>query len=216
MGQNILGELIGFVDLGDDLVWDKHTGELIGFVDLGDDLVLDKHTGELIAFVDLGDDLVWDKHTGELIGFVDLGDDLVWDKHTGELIGFVDLGDVNLNYASFNDVMGKCFDCCNGRNTKEYREKIKSFLKPYSNINDERFDWLENDFLKYFSDWKVSIENRPGDFTQNAKSKIVISWQTYEGLQITTYSLIEFLEFPLQFGVPYVFSEKCSQDDLKK
>ena len=112
--------------------------------------------------------------------------------------------------AKFCLLMDKCFDCCNGRNTKEYREKIKSFLKPYSNINDERFDWLENDFLKYFSDWKVSIENRPGDFTQNAKSKMFISWQTYEGLQITTYSLIECLKFLLQSGVPYVFSEKMT------
>ena len=73
--------------------------------------------------------------------------------------------------ANFCLLMDKCF---------EYREKIKSFLKTYSNINDERFDWLEN-----------------------------------EGLQIITYSLIECLKFLLQSGVPYVFSERFSQDDLE-
>ena len=49
----------------------------------------------------------------------------------------------------------------------------------------------------------------------NAQSKMFISWQTYEGLQITTYSLIECIKFLLNSGVKYVLSEKFCQDDVE-
>ena len=46
------------------------------------------------------------------------------------------------------------FDALNVRSTSEGDRKRKNFLKPYRNIDDPRFDWLQNVFLKYLSDWK--------------------------------------------------------------
>ena len=42
-----------------------------------------------------------------------------------------------------------------------------------------------------------------------------ISLQTYEGLQITTYSMIEVVKFLLDAGVKYVLTERFCQDDLE-
>ena len=42
-----------------------------------------------------------------------------------------------------------------------------------------------------------------------------ISWQTYESLQITTYSIIELVRFLLSKNVRYVFTEKFCQDPLE-
>ena len=52
------------------------------------------------------------------------------------------------------------FDCMNVRNCTEHKTKLKPFLKPYTSIEDERFNWLTDVFLKYLSDWKKSIDNR--------------------------------------------------------
>ena len=57
-------------------------------------------------------------------------------------------------------LMDKFFDCCNVRNTQEYKTKKKPFLKPYSDINDTRLEWLQDVFLKYHSEWKTNIDNR--------------------------------------------------------
>ena len=87
-------------------------------------------------------------------------------------------------------------------------------MKPYESVNDERFEWLQN-FLQYFELWKQSIEERPGDFTRNAKSNMFLSWQTYEGIQVTVNSFTEVCRYLLQNGVSYVLSERFCQDDLE-
>ena len=102
------------------------------------------------------------------------------------------------------------------RNKEEYKIKRKPNLKPYSDVNDERFSWLKNEFLCYFQEWKNSIENRPGDFTKNAKSNMFLSWQTYEGLLLTVHSFVEATKYLLLHGgVAYVLSENFSQDTLE-
>ena len=116
--------------------------------------------------------------------------------------------------ANYCLMMDKFLDCLNVRNTVEYKLKRKPFLKPYESVNDERFAWLDN-FLEYFHLWKESIEERPGNFTQNAKSKMFISWQTYEGLQVTVHSFKEVVKYLLENGVTYVLSERFCQDDLE-
>ena len=58
--------------------------------------------------------------------------------------------------------------------------KQKPFLKAYTSVDDVRFAWLDQ-FLDYFEQWKESIDEQ-GNFTQNDKSKMFISWQSYEGL----------------------------------
>lgn len=58
--------------------------------------------------------------------------------------------------------MNKFFDCLNTRNLYEERNTRNQNLAPYTAIDDARLTWLINDFLKYFNDWKVAAENRPG------------------------------------------------------
>ena len=98
----------------------------------------------------------------------------------------------------------------------EYQRKRKPFLAPYTSVNDQRFAWLENDFLGYLRDWKESIANRPGAFSNNARSRMFISWQTHEGLQITAHSVVEATKFLLNEGMPYVLTERFCQDSVKE
>ena len=107
------------------------------------------------------------------------------------------------------------FDCLNIRNTKEDSSKLKPFLEPYSSVNDERFHWLSHDLINYFKQWKHSIDFRPGNFTANDRSKMFISRQTYEGIQITVYSTVDLIKYLLHNGVSYVLSGKFSQDSLE-
>ena len=77
------------------------------------------------------------------------------------------------------------------RSLKEGKFQKNIFCNPYEDVNDFRFNWFENSFLKFFEEWKQSIERRPGNFTRNAKHCMFISHQTYEGLQIIVSSTIE-------------------------
>ena len=67
----------------------------------------------------------------------------------------------------------------------------------------------------YFKSWKESIENRPGNFNTIQCSKMFISQQTHEGLQITARSLEGAVKYLLNNGVSYVLSEKFCQDDIE-
>lgn len=108
------------------------------------------------------------------------------------------------------------FDCLNVRSTKEHERKRKPFLAPYTSQNDARFTWLESDFLGYLRDWKESITNRPGNFSKNAQSRMFLSWQTYEGLQITAHSAVEVTNFLLGEGMEYVLTERFCQDSVEE
>ena len=101
-------------------------------------------------------------------------------------------------------LMDSFFDVMNIRNIQSHEFKRKPFLAPFTSVNDDRFGWLQNVFLKYFEDWLTSIEQRPGNFSRNARSNMFISWQTFEGLKITVHSIIEAVMFLLQNNVKYV------------
>ena len=117
--------------------------------------------------------------------------------------------------AKFCMMMDHFFDCLNVRNTTEHTLKRKEFLKPYSSVEDERFLWLQEDFLGYLANWKSSVENRVGNFDAVAKAKMFVSWQTYEGLQITCHALVECTKYLLNKGVKYILTENFNQDDLE-
>ena len=106
--------------------------------------------------------------------------------------------------------------CLNVRHEKEGCHKRKEFCLPYRDVNDKRFKWLENDFIGYLNEWKDNIMNRPGTFSRNERAKMFLSAQTFEGLQITAFSLIEVTKFLLGHGVKYVFSERFCQDILEE
>jgi len=117
--------------------------------------------------------------------------------------------------AKFCLLVDQFFDCGNVRNTQEYITKRKPFLKPYSSPGDERFDWLENTFLKYFENWLKWIEETYPTMTPENKARMFISWQTYEGIQLSVKSLIHSVKFLLNNGVSYVLTERFCQDDLE-
>lgn len=72
-------------------------------------------------------------------------------------------------------IVESSFDCLNVRSTTEHQRKIKPFLAPYTAVDDERFLWMETTFLGYLNEWKESTQNRPGEFTENARSKMFLS-----------------------------------------
>ena len=118
--------------------------------------------------------------------------------------------------ARFCEMLDSFFDCLNVRSYDEHIRKRKPFLKPYSDQADNRFEWLINTFLGYLQEWRDNIDARPGNFTQNAKGRMFISWQTYEGLKITTYSVIEVVKFLLQEGFEKVLTERFCQDPVEE
>ena len=117
--------------------------------------------------------------------------------------------------SKFCEMVDGFFDCLNVRSTTEHQKKLKPFLAPYTHLQDERFQWLL-EFLDYLKRWKESTENRPGNFTQNARSRMFISWQTYEGFQISVHSAIEATKFLLQEGMEFVLTERFCQDTIEE
>jgi len=128
---------------------------------------------------------------------------------------------MNHYYPEFKDTATYCqltdgfFDCCNVRNQLEGKKKRKTFLEPYRDVNDSRFVWLKNVFLEYFTTWKELISNR-ADLTPKEKEKMFIPMQTFEGLQMTVYSLVEATQYLLQNGVDFVLTERFNQDVLEE
>ena len=118
--------------------------------------------------------------------------------------------------AKFALMMVKFFDCLNVRSDSEHKRKRKPYLAPYTSMVDERFFWFEHEFLPYFKAWMESTINRVGNFTPNARSKMFISWQTYEGLQITTLAAIEAIKFLLSEGLDFVLTERFCQDPVEE
>ena len=76
--------------------------------------------------------------------------------------------------------------------------------------------WLTDDFLKYFDDWKVAVENRPGQFSKSEKSAMMLSYQTLEGFQITAKSIVACVKYMLNLGTPFILTEVFNQDVLEQ
>ena len=112
-------------------------------------------------------------------------------------------------------LVDKFFDCCNTRSLNEGVQKRKPFLKPYTSVDDERFKFMKEEFLKYLADLKDVIENRKGNFKSADREKMFLTRATYEGLQTTAHALIECVQYLLQNGFKYVLTNKLSQDPLE-
>lgn len=118
--------------------------------------------------------------------------------------------------ARFCLLMDTFFDILNIRDSNEYQQKCKPNLKPFSSLDDPRLSWLTTDFLDYFRKWLNSINERPGEFSKTDQGKMFISDQTYEGLQITSHSLVACIKFLLSNQIcQYVMTERFSQDPLE-
>ena len=117
--------------------------------------------------------------------------------------------------ATFCQLMNDFFDCCNVRSSDEHQIQQNALLAPYRKCDDPRFVWLTDTFLQCFVDWKEEITKREG-FTPDQMTRMFISVQTYEGLQMSVNSLIECKKFLLENGVSYVLTERFMQDCLEE
>ena len=118
--------------------------------------------------------------------------------------------------AKFCLLMVSFFDIMSIRNIQSHHEfERKPFLAPFTSVNDHRFGWLQNVFLKYFGDWLASIKQSSGNFSRNTCSDMFISWRTFEGLKITGHSIIDAVKFLLQHHVKYVLTKRFFQDPLE-
>ena len=96
----------------------------------------------------------------------------------------------NTVYTSFQNstlffINGLIFDIRNSQNNQYLEFEWIPMLAPLSSVNDWRFSWLRNVFLKSFQDWLNSSQHGQGKLTKDAGQKMFILWQTYEGLKIS-------------------------------
>eukprot|EP00795_Rhopilema_esculentum_P004986 gene4986-21354_t len=117
--------------------------------------------------------------------------------------------------ANYILMIDKFFDLCNVRSLTEGDHKIKPFLKPYKDINDERFRFIQDEFFVYLNRWKDAVKNRKGNFSDEDRRKMFLSEATYEGLQTTALSLVECVRYLLQNGFKYVLTNRFCQDPLE-
>ena len=120
-----------------------------------------------------------------------------------------------LGTAQFCRMMNDFFDCTNVRSLTEHVKKRNEFIKPYTSADDDRFGWLVDVFLQYLESWKASTHEREGDFSDDARGKMFLSMQTYDGLKISVFSHVEAIKFLLENGFKYVLSERFMQDVLE-
>ena len=73
--------------------------------------------------------------------------------------------------AKFCSLMDMFFDIMNIRDINSHKFDLKLSLLPFSRVQDLRFSWLRNVFLKYFKDWLTSIEQLPVNFLEIRKGK---------------------------------------------
>lgn len=112
--------------------------------------------------------------------------------------------------------MNKFFDCLNTRSLYEARNTRNENVAPYTSEDDQRLQYLVSDFLEYFSEWKANIANRAGQFSKSEISKMQLSYQTLQGLEITVKSVVECVKIMLAKGAPYVLTDHFNQDPIEQ
>ena len=73
--------------------------------------------------------------------------------------------------ARFYYMINNFFDFLNVRSTTEAVKKRNNFLQPYSNVDDQRLQWLGNTFLNYLNEWKENIKARRENFIKMRQPK---------------------------------------------
>ncbi|CAC5394224.1 unnamed protein product [Mytilus coruscus] len=86
----------------------------------------------------------------------------------------------------------------------------------YTSEDDQRLQYLVSDFLEYFSEWKANVANRAGQFSKSEISKMQLSYQTLQGLEITVKSVVECVKIMLAKGAPYVRTDHFNQDPIEQ
>ena len=112
-----------------------------------------------------------------------------------------------LETSNFCIMIDKFFDCLNVSNKHEYKTKKKEFLKPYEDLNNPRFAFIDLHLIS----WCILVNGKVvliyhQKSTDARKSAMLLSWQTYEGLQMSSFSLKGVVLFLLSNGFSYVFT----------
>ncbi|KAK3923507.1 Transposable element P transposase [Frankliniella fusca] len=116
----------------------------------------------------------------------------------------------------FIRLMNKFFDCVNGK-VEAGEECTNPDKAPFTNPNDERLNFLENDFLDYFEQWKEDIKNRPGIFTESERNRMIISHQALGALQISVKGIAGAIRYMLvEENAPAVCARVFNQDPLEQ
>ena len=74
---------------------------------------------------------------------------------------------------------------------------------------------VERCFPHYLESWKQSTLTCEGEYTLDARQKMFISYQMYEGLKITVNSHVDAIKFLLTERFKYVLAERFMHDILK-
>jgi hypothetical protein len=96
--------------------------------------------------------------------------------------------------ADFVSMFDKFFDCLNVSNFSNWARARKPYQRPYTNSEDVRLQWLEEDFLGYLDLWEKSVEERPG-FDNQQKKRMLLSAETLLGIRLTVKSFVEFVRY---------------------
>ncbi|KAJ1530235.1 hypothetical protein ONE63_005160 [Megalurothrips usitatus] len=110
--------------------------------------------------------------------------------------------------------MNRWFDCMNASEGSKKKHHNADLLE-YVSVHDERFTFLEKEFLKYLQQWEDFVE-RQNNLSKEKKSKMIISYQSLEGIKITTLSFIKMTKFLLNINAPKVSARKFNQEPLEQ
>lgn len=116
----------------------------------------------------------------------------------------------------FIRTMNNFFDILNIRSLQEGRNKRNPNLNPFKLLNDERLNWLSDDFLNYFQTWEEGLANRTGHFTRKKISNMLLSHQTISGFRISVKSITVCIKFMLERGATFVLTFVFNQDPLEQ
>ncbi|XP_034232830.1 uncharacterized protein LOC117640435 [Thrips palmi] len=117
---------------------------------------------------------------------------------TSELVKFIRLSN-------------RFFDCVNGKD--DGAEKKNPDKTAFTDPNDARLDFLENEYLGYFEEWKLDVLNRPGIYTDAERSRMIVSHQALGALEITVKGIAGAIRYMLTVAkAPSVSARVFNQD----
>ena len=131
----------------------------------------------------------WNQHnTTVLVDVLDACGAMIWSYFGIALLPFF-VNIENAVYTFFQNstllfINGLIFDTMNIQNNQSLEFEWIPMLAPLRSLNDWRFSWPRNVFLKTSRDWLNSVQQCQF-FTKDAGQKMFVSWQTYEGLKIS-------------------------------
>ncbi|KAJ8023362.1 Transposable element P transposase [Holothuria leucospilota] len=116
----------------------------------------------------------------------------------------------------FITMVNKFFDCLNVSSTTEWVRKRNDDIKPYSDVNDPRFLWLEEEFLGFLRKWTQESEDKEG-LTAKQKQALHLSRATLAGCHLAVKSFTEMAKYLLSMdGVEFILSDKLNQDPIEE